>query len=91
MYLILILLIYETRKTKMHTTKDSIKECVSTIPETGDSKAFKHRNSGSILVASEPSIITKPPTPFFIPLFIRLCNFGISEDPVATISLPIWL
>lgn len=74
-----------------HTTRDNIREWVSTIPEAGDNNALTHCNSGSISMASKPSSILRPSTPFSFPRIIKSFNFGTSEDLVATMSLPICL
>jgi len=52
------------KKLEMRTTKESIKDWESTIPERGDNITFTHCDSGSIFMASTPSIIFKPSTPF---------------------------
>lgn len=76
---------------KQLTSKETIREWLSTIPVQGDSKALTHCSSGSICIASNPSIILRPSTPFSIPRSNRFVNFGISVNVVATISLPICL
>lgn len=73
------------------TSKETMREWLSTIPEQGDTKALTHCSSGSICIASDLSIILRPSTPFSIPHPRRCLNFGISVNVVATISLPICL